>query len=179
MMIRSGMVVLPGGFCLVTGFAIAGCTFQPAPSLESSPESPTAASPATEASKDDLAVVTAVEATPRDDNSYTFAVSVQSPDTGCEQYANWWEVLTEEGDLLYRRILAHSHVDEQPFTRTGGPVPVTPTETVIVRAHMHPQGYGPQAMLGDATNGFEKTELPENFAADLTNAEPQPGDCAF
>ena len=57
--------------------------------------------------------------------AYSFSVTVSSPDTGCEQYADWWEVVTEDGQLLYRRVLLHSHVAEQPFTRSGGPVDVT------------------------------------------------------
>ncbi len=68
--------------------------------------------------------------------NYTFNVGISSPDTGCEQYANWWEVLNEEGKLLYRRILAHSHVKEQPFERSGGPVTVNDNEIVIIRAHV-------------------------------------------
>ena len=69
--------------------------------------------------------------------NYTFAVTISSADTGCEQYADWWEVADiETGELLYRRILAHSHTSEQPITRSGGPVPITPNQAVIIRAHM-------------------------------------------
>jgi hypothetical protein len=58
-----------------------------------------------------------------DVGSYIFAVTIASPDSGCAQYADWWEVLGADGSLLYRRVLLHSHVTEQPFVRTGGPVP--------------------------------------------------------
>jgi len=33
-------------------------------------------------------------------NSYTFAVTIRSHDTGCDRYADWWEVITPEGELL-------------------------------------------------------------------------------
>ena len=39
-----------------------------------------------------------------DAGAYTFAVTVSSSDSGCDQFADWWEVTTEAGDLLYRRV---------------------------------------------------------------------------
>ena len=105
----------------------------------------------------------------------TFSVTIESPDTGCQQYADWWEVLSLEGELVYRRILAHSHVNEQPFTRSGGPVPSS--QEVIVRAHMNTGGYG-QAMQG-MQDSFRVVELAAGYAADLEQAEPQTGTCAF
>ena len=74
-------------------------------------------------------------------NDYSFTVTVNSPDTGCDNYADWWEVVTTEGELLYRRVLLHSHVDEQPFTRSGGTVAIPPQQEVIVRVHMSADGY--------------------------------------
>ena len=56
--------------------------------------------------------------------AFRFDVGVRSPDTGCDQYADWWEVIGQDGRLLYRRVLSHSHVGEQPFARSGEPVPV-------------------------------------------------------
>jgi hypothetical protein len=111
--------------------------------------------------------------------AYTFSVTVKSPDTGPDQYADWWEVLSSNGRLLYRRILLHSHVDEQPFTRSGGPVPIGPHDAVFVRAHMSTAGYGGVAFHGSVAQGFVETELPSDFAADVELLEPQPEDCAF
>lgn len=114
-----------------------------------------------------------------DPQDYRFSVEVSSPDTGCDQYADWWEVVTEVGKLIYRRILLHSHVDEQPFTRSGGSVSIGPETVVIVRAHMNSDGYGGKAMVGTPESGFEVTDLPQDFALDLEHVEPLPTDCAF
>lgn len=111
--------------------------------------------------------------------SYTFNVTIESPDTGCDQYADWWEVFNPSGDLLYRRILAHSHVDEQPFTRSGGPVPIMANTAVIVRAHMNNLSYGTQVFRGTVSGGFEVDSLSNNFAILLETTEPLPTNCAF
>ena len=110
--------------------------------------------------------------------AYTFAVTVGSPDTGCDQYTDLWEVLTTEGELLYRRILLHSHVNLQPFTRQGGPVPVQSQQTVIVRAHMSNLGYGGSAMRGTVENGFEPApDITEDFAPEVEAQDPLPLFC--
>lgn len=113
------------------------------------------------------------------ENAYTFVVEIRSPDTGCEQYADWWEVITEDGELIYRRILAHSHVNEQPFTRSGGPVTIGPETVVIVRAHMYPTGYGGTAFRGSVNGHFEEIRLEADFAPELETTEPLPDGCAF
>jgi hypothetical protein len=104
---------------------------------------------------------------------------VSSPDTGCDRYADWWEVISPDGNLLYRRVLLHSHVDEQPFTRTGGPVTIQPAQEVLVRAHLHPDGYTSQAQRGNPRDGWAPVELPAGFADDLATQAPLPADCAF
>ena len=125
--------------------------------------------------------ITAVEMTKMtpDGSGYRFAVTVESDETGCDRYADWWEVVTPEGELLYRRILAHSHVDEQPFTRSGGPVEIEEDDVVIVRSHVNSDGYSTQAMKGSASEGFSSVVLESGFAANLENADPQPNDCSF
>ncbi len=113
-----------------------------------------------------------------EENQYTFNVGIKSPDLGCNQYADWWEVISEEGTLIYRRILAHSHVNEQPFTRSGGPVSITNDQVVYVRVHMNNMGYG-GAFGGSVLQGFESFDLEDNFASDLETTAPLPNGCAF
>ncbi len=112
-------------------------------------------------------------------DSYAFSVGVSSPDTGCNQYANWWEVVSEEGTLIYRRILAHSHVNEQPFVRSGGSVMITATQEVIIRVHMNTTGYSTQGYKGSVTNGFSEYMISEDFANELADQAPLPNGCAF
>lgn len=111
--------------------------------------------------------------------AYQFAVEIASPDTGCDQYADWWEVVSIDGELLYRRILLHSHVDEQPFTRSGGPVSIAADTLVWVRAHMNTGVYGGAVLRGSPRDGFAPVEAQEDLFPDLERTPPRPGDCAF
>jgi len=114
-----------------------------------------------------------------DPDDYTFFVSIRSDETGCDRYADWWEVLTPDGALVYRRILDHSHPNEQPFERSGGPVAVAAADSLVVRAHLHPNGYGGASLAGSVESGFPPTTLEDGFAADLATAPPLPTGCLF
>ncbi len=114
-----------------------------------------------------------------DSGNYNLSVTLESPDTGCDQYADWWEVFTPDETLIYRRILAHSHVDEQPFTRSGGPVAVAADQEIIVRAHMNNLGYGTQVYRGTIGEGLTQVTLPIEVGAELETTEPLPQNCAF
>jgi hypothetical protein len=110
--------------------------------------------------------------------AYQFAVEVSSADTGCDQFADWWEVVSADGsELLYRRILLHSHVDEQPFVRSGGLVDIESDRVVVVRAHMSTGGFGGAALRGSVATGFEAMEPELSFGAALGSVEPLPDDC--
>lgn len=122
--------------------------------------------------------VIAVQVTGQPD-AYQFSVGIRSPDKGCAQYADWWEVVSKDGKLLYRRVLLHSHVDEQPFTRAGGPVPIQPDTVVWVRAHMNTVGYGGIAFMGSPKTGFIQAMPAAGFAADLAKQSPLPDGCDF
>ena len=125
-----------------------------------------------------LADVTQVQVS-GDAGAYTFSVTIRSPDTGCERYADWWEVVRPDGTLVHRRILGHSHVDEQPFTRSSGPVAIAADAEVTVRAHLSVGGYGGAAHAGTASDGFAETSVDAGWAADLEGLDPQPDGCAF
>lgn len=111
--------------------------------------------------------------------AYQFSVEIKSPDTGCEQYADWWEVVSNDGKLLYRRILLHSHVNEQPFVRSGGPIKIASDTVVWIRAHMNTTGYGGTLYKGSVMDGFQEAEAEADFAADLEKEPPLPKGCAF
>ncbi|PLY12269.1 MAG: hypothetical protein C0631_17200 [Sedimenticola sp.] len=65
-----------------------------------------------------------------------FSVTVKHDDQGWQHYANKWEILTTEGDILGVRELAHPHENEQPFTRSLGNVAIPEgVVEVIIRAH--------------------------------------------
>ena len=122
--------------------------------------------------------VTAVTIT-GESGAYRFSVTLKSDETGCAQYADWWEVLSEKGDLLYRRILVHSHPDTQPFTRSGGLINIEKVSIVYVRAHMNKLGYVGDVFRGSVAKGFKHaTELP-TFSQTLEKQSPLPKGCAF
>jgi hypothetical protein len=100
-------------------------------------------------------------------DSWTFEVTVQHPDTGWDDYADGWDVVTPDGTVLKRnpddpftRLLAHPHVNEQPFMRSqsGITIPAGINE-VVVRAHDILDGFGGVEVLVDLNqpqgSGFE------------------------
>lgn len=74
--------------------------------------------------------------------AYDFDVTIRSVDRGWDHYADAFEVLAPDGTLLGRRVLAHPHETEQPFTRELYGVRIPPQiERVTVRARHKPKGY--------------------------------------
>ena len=114
-----------------------------------------------------------------EESSYHFSVTLASDETGCDQYANWWEVLSEEGELLYRRILIHSHPTMQPFTRSGGYVKIKKDDIVYVRAHMNKLGYVGDIFMGSVSTGFEKVEDFPDFNNSIETKAPLPIGCLY
>jgi hypothetical protein len=76
-------------------------------------------------------------------DTYNFDVTVRHTDEGWKHYANKWDVTAPDGTVLGTRILAHPHVDEQPFTRSLAGVKIPGNiDAVTVRAHDLVHGYG-------------------------------------
>ena len=69
-----------------------------------------------------------------DDQSWTISVTLLHDDSGWEHYANRWDIVDANGNLLGSRELLHPHVNEQPFTRslTSVEIPNNLTEVTIV-----------------------------------------------
>lgn len=110
-------------------------------------------------------------------DAYEFLVGVRSPNRGCARYADWWEVLSEDGRLLYRRLLTHERIDNQVFVDAGGPVRIMSDTVVWVRAHMSDNGYGGVGFKGSVAMGFRIVTLPKDFAPGLAKQPPQPEKC--
>jgi len=79
---------------------------------------------------------------------WTFSVTLKHGDTGWNHYADLWEVYTPDGDLLGKRVLAHPHVNEQPFTRSLSGVQIPEgINSVVIRARDSVHGVSPQDFL--------------------------------
>jgi len=88
----------------------------------------------------DVLKVTVKQASP---GEYNFSVTIVHEDAGWDHYADKWDILDLDGNILGTRILHHPHDDEQPFTRSLSSVDVPHRITsVIVRAHDSVHGYG-------------------------------------
>ena len=94
--------------------------------------------------------VVAAKAVNQGDGTWRFQVTLRHADEGWNHYADRWEVVTRDGQVLGTRVLYHPHVDEQPFTRSLSGVRISPEiSQVVVRAHDKVHGIGPQEMLVD------------------------------
>ncbi len=74
---------------------------------------------------------------------WTITATLRHGDTGWDDYADGWRVLTEGGDVLGTRDLAHPHVDEQPFSRSLSGVRVPEgTARVLIESSTTATGWG-------------------------------------
>jgi hypothetical protein len=82
--------------------------------------------------------------------SCTFSVTLEHGDEGWNHFANQWDVVTVDDELLGSRVLHHPHVDEQPFTRSlSGVIIPAGVSQVKVRARDSMHGYSEQEFVLD------------------------------
>ena len=127
--------------------------------------------------------------------SYSFKVTIQAPDSSCNQRTDWWEVITLQGDLQknHRRIFNKVYEDfPKPLEDTMQSLDIQPDEEVIIRAHFQgnyfsgrdpfsddnswyqKSGYTDQAMRGTIADGFQSVRISKDFAQRLAEQEPLP-----
>jgi len=73
---------------------------------------------------------------------WTIHVTLKHHDTGWENYADAWRVVSASGTVIATRTLYHPHVNEQPFTRslTGVKIPDS-VNVVLIEAHDTVEGW--------------------------------------
>jgi len=82
--------------------------------------------------------------------SCSFAVTLEHADEGWNHYANQWDVVTLDDQVLKSRVLYHPHENEQPFTRSLSGVTIPPgVSQVKIRARDTVHGYSAQEFLVD------------------------------
>lgn len=87
--------------------------------------------------------VVAVEVESPGKRTYNFNVTVSHADQGWDHYADRWEIIAPDGEILAKRVLAHPHTNEQPFTRSLSAVKIpADIHQVTVRAHDSVHAYG-------------------------------------
>jgi hypothetical protein len=139
------------GACRVSQPAVTPAPLDPGPAAES-------------AANADVVFVKAVQDS---EDSWTFHVTVEHPDTGWEDYADGWDVLLPDGTVLlpdpetpFTRLLLHPHENEQPFTRSQSGIQIPEdVNQVRVRAHDIVDGFGGNEVIVDLDQsegpGFE------------------------
>jgi len=139
-------------------FALSGLWLVTACGLNQPPPTPlpTATPQSGRQANADVLQVRAVQAA---EGSWTFYVTVEHPDTGWDDYADGWDVVTLDGSVLkpgpespFTRLLLHPHENEQPFTRSQSDIVIPDSITeVSVRAHDVRDGFGGREVLVNLT----------------------------
>ncbi len=87
--------------------------------------------------------VTRATATETEAGIYTVKATIRHADTGWDHYADKFDVVDPDGVVIATRLLAHPHVDEQPFTRSLVGVQIDAgIRKITIRAHDCVHGYG-------------------------------------
>lgn len=98
----------------------------------------------------DYAQVKNVQAMQSKDGSWCFDTQVRHNDQSWEHYADAWQVTDLEGNVLGKRVLAHPHDNEQPFTRRLCNIKIKEAlQKVIVSSKCNVHGFGGEKVILD------------------------------
>lgn len=77
-------------------------------------------------------------------DTWRFSVEVEHHDQGWDHYADRWVVVDPHDGTVYgRRVLAHPHDNEQPFTRSQSGISIpSDRDRVLVVAACNVHGFG-------------------------------------
>lgn len=124
-----------------------GQSFTPCPPLASTSPISVAEDP-----DEDFAQVLFVRARQENNGMWTFETTVRHNDEGFDHYADAWQVVEPNGQIIAERVLTHPHDTEQPFTRSQAGIAIsTDTTTVLVRAKCNVHNFGGQEVIVDLT----------------------------
>jgi hypothetical protein len=88
----------------------------------------------------DPAVILGAEVEP-DPSGWTVSVTLRHGDTGWDDYADGWRLLAEDGSVIATRVLAHPHVNEQPFTRSLSGIDLPAGRAILVESSTNRTGW--------------------------------------
>ena len=104
----------------------------------------------------DFAQVQYVKMTEKSNGTWSFDVTVRHKDSGWDHYADLWLIVNPKNEeILGKRVLAHPHVNEQPFSRSLSNVSIGDNIKMIeIRAKCNIHGFEGKRVLVD----LEETE---------------------
>lgn len=99
----------------------------------------------------DFAQVLFVKAALESRGTWRFDVTVRHQDEGWDHYADLWQVVNPQSmEVLGKRVLAHPHDNEQPFTRSESGIHIPSEVTnVLVQAKCNLHGFEGKAITVD------------------------------
>ena len=93
----------------------------------------------------DIPIVEDVEVHKQGD-TWRVSVTLSHPDTGWDHYADGWGVFDANGHEIGVRVLAHPHVNKQPFTRSLSGIALPDgLDEIFIRARCNVDGWGKEA----------------------------------
>ena len=136
----------------------------------------------------DAVVMKAKESDNKNEAATVLEVDIFSVRHDCKNhYVDWWEMLSTQGELLYRQLITTSHFDQQRFTMKSAPLSIPLDQPVIIRAHVASRSgpgalsfigyYSTQALQGSIATRFRPIRLSRTFASWVEKQEPQPDRC--